>query len=54
MENKKMCNGCGENKRESLAMEICRILKNRVKKWCFVACVEFVLLVGVVIGYILK
>jgi predicted Co/Zn/Cd cation transporter (cation efflux family) len=53
MENKKTCNRCFEHQ-ESIAMEICRILKNRVKKWCFVACVEFVLLVGVVIGYILK
>lgn len=53
-DEKKVCTGCGENKKESLAMQICRELKSKVKKWCFIACIEFALLVSIAIGYILK
>jgi hypothetical protein len=51
---KKVCTGCGEHKEETFAMQICRELKSKVAKWRFVACVEFALLVSIVIGYILK
>jgi hypothetical protein len=54
MEENKICNGCGKTKERSFAMEVCRKLKSKARKWCFIACIEFALLVSVVIGFILK
>ena len=54
MEQKKMCNGCGKHEKESLALEMCRELKKKAQKWCFVAFIELVLLISLAIGYVLK
>ena len=54
MENKKTCNGCSGHQKESFALELCRELKQKAKKWCIVAFVELALIISLLIGFLCK